>query len=464
MKPTTEQVPAPSNFRSTWAIPFLIAVVVSLVVANEISYERSIAATAALEKTLEIRLAVQKIKELSLDAETGQRGYLLTGKDAYLAPYTNAIAQVDTTLDFLRNRLSDNKEQLALFAAISRSLARKLSEMQISIELRQKNQGIAWRSVVETDQGKEFMEAMRVAATELTASVNKDVKFHQAQIHQTLTVSRFTIGIGAILSVLAFLLYIRQSRRLVSFEQAAKVQLGLERDNLEKVVAQRTAKLSELANYLETAREDERAHLARELHDEMGALLTAAKLDVSRLRARLQPLTPEVSERIEHLGRSLNAGIALKRLIVEGLRPSSLSHLGLLPTLEILAKESAERSGIDIQTRLQAVTLDEALELTIYRFVQESLTNVSKYSSAKNVVIELHSESHYAQISVKDDGIGFNPQFVKSSSYGLIGMRQRVEACGGRVKIQSSPGSGTTLTAWLPECEHHPLRSSIGAG
>lgn len=451
MKPTTEYVQPPNNFRSTWAIPFLIAGVVSLVVANEVSYRRSIAATAALENTLEIKVAIQKLKELTLDAETGQRGYLLTGKEAYLAPYKSSIAQIDGTLDFLRNRLAGNQDQLARFAAISRALSRKLGEMEMSIELRQKNQEVAWRSVIETDQGKEYMDAMREAAKRLMEAVGQNVGVHQAQIRQTLVISRFTIGTGAILSVIAFLLYLRQSRRLVVVEKAAKYRLGLERDNLEKEVAERTAKLSELANYLETAREDERAHLARELHDEMGALLTAAKLDVSRLRSRLQPLTPELSERIDHLGQSLNAGIALKRQIIEGLRPSSLSHLGLLVTLEILAKESAERNGINIELQLEPVTLEEALELTVYRFVQESLTNVTKYSKAKNVLIELQSMNRYAQISVQDDGVGFDPQIVKTSSYGLTGMRQRVEAAGGRIQIDSAPGKGTTLTAWLPQ-------------
>jgi signal transduction histidine kinase len=451
VKPTTEEAQAPNNFRSTWAIPFLIAGVISLVVANEVSYRRSIAATAALENALEIRLAVQKLKELSLDAETGQRGYLLTGREAYLSPYKSSIAQIDGTLDFLRNRLAGNQQQLAQFAAISRMLARKLGEMEMSIELRQKNEEVAWRSVIETDQGREYMEAMREAARKLMETVNENVGEHQAQIRQTLVISRFTIGSGAILSVIAFLLYLRQSRRLVVVERVAKHRLGLERDNLEKEVAERTAKLSELANYLETAREDERAHLARELHDEMGALLTAAKLDVSRLRSRLQPLTPELSERIDHLGQSLNAGIALKRQIIEGLRPSSLSHLGLLPTLEILAKESAERNGVNIESQLEPVILDEAIELTVYRFVQESLTNVTKYSKAKNVLIELQSMNGYAQISVKDDGVGFDPQTVKTSSYGLTGMRQRVEAAGGRVQIEAALGKGTTLTAWLPQ-------------
>lgn len=436
--------------RLTWAVPLLIASVIALLVANEVSYQRSISATESLAKIIETRLAVQKIKEFAIDAETGQRGFLLTGKDAYLVPYKDAIAKIDGTLDFLRNRLVGNQKQLAQFAIISRMLARKLGELDISIRLRQTDQEIAWRSVIETDQGKLYMDAMRDATNDLMELISKDIGVEQNKIRQTLLLSRFAIGLGAMLSVGAFLLYLRQTRRLVAVELNAKEALRRERDSLENEVLERTARLSELANHLETTREGERAHLARELHDELGALLTAAKLDVARLRSRLAPIPPEVAERIDHLIQTLNAGIALKRRIIEGLRPSSLSNLGLLPTLEILARESAERSGVNIETDLNEVSMDSTVELTAYRFVQEALTNVMKYSAAKNVLITLENFDHHVTLSVKDDGVGFDLKKIKPLSYGLTGMRQRVEAAGGRMEIKSAVGSGTLLTISLP--------------
>jgi len=104
-------------------------------------------------------------------------------------------------------------------------------------------------------------------------------------------------------------------------------------------VRDRTTSLANLATYLQQVREDERGHLARELHDELGSLLTAAKLDVARLKSRLGDQAPEALQRLQHLTETLNRGIALKRRIVEDLRPSSLSNLGLLPSLEILTRE-----------------------------------------------------------------------------------------------------------------------------
>lgn len=304
-------------------------------------------------------------------------------------------------------------------------------------------------------------KAMHDASNTLTQAVNRDISLEQNQIRNSLLISRLSIGLGAVLSVLAFLLYLKQARQLVSIELAAKHQLEHERDDLEKEVAERTAKLSELANYLETAREDERAHLARELHDELGALLTAAKLDVARLRLRLTPCSTEVDERMTHLVQSLNAGLALKRRIVEGLRPSSLSMLGLVSTLEILARESAQCSGITIESHLEPVALVPAVELTAYRFVQEALTNLMKYSAAKNVAITLEKYEHSVELSVRDDGVGFDSGKIKSSSYGLASMRQRVEAAGGRMRLESVLGKGTVLTACLPHHTPCPARVEI---
>ena len=116
--------------------------------------------------------------------------------------------------------------------------------------------------------------------------------------------------------------------------------------SLEQEVAARTAQLTELAQHLQTVREDERSRLARELHDELGALLTAAKLDVARLKSRLgASAAPRLAERLAHLNDALNGGIALKRSIIEDLRPSSLSNLGLVAALEILAARVRRRAA-----------------------------------------------------------------------------------------------------------------------
>jgi signal transduction histidine kinase len=230
----------------------------------------------------------------------------------------------------------------------------------------------------------------------------------------------------------------------------SNLRLQQERDQLERQVKERTSRLAELANHLESAREDERAYLARELHDELGALLTTAKLDVARLRSRLVSAAPEVKERIDHLIETLNAGITLKRRIIEGLRPSSLDNLGLVPTLEILAKETAARTGINIDVNLEPVMLDNDDQLTVFRLAQESFTNICKYASARNVTVTLHGYANHVELTIQDDGVGFDPNAVRPTAYGLIGMQQRVAAAGGTMEVDSTVGRGTKISVSLP--------------
>ncbi|MBC8057041.1 MAG: sensor histidine kinase, partial [Rhizobiales bacterium] len=189
----------------------------------------------------------------------------------------------------------------------------------------------------------------------------------------------------------------------------------------------------------------------RELHDELGALLTAAKLDVARLKSRLGAVTPEVAERLQHLSDGLNSGIALKRRIIEDLRPSSLSNLGLVAALDILVREWGQRSDIKVDAELEPVQLRPAGELTVYRLVQEALTNIAKYAQATAVEVRLSSIDGQAHVSVRDNGVGFDVDAPRSSAHGLLGMRYRLETEGAQLVMESSPGKGTLIQADLPE-------------
>lgn len=225
-----------------------------------------------------------------------------------------------------------------------------------------------------------------------------------------------------------------------------------ERAELEAVIAQRTSQITQLAQHLQTIREEERGRLARELHDELGAILVSAKLDAARLQARLPENASQAQACLTHLIGKLNCGLALGRRISEDLRPSSLIHLGLTTTLDCLAKDFSRGSELTVHSDLQAMRLDEATELVIYRLVQEALTNVMKHAQARQVWIQLRQKQGQVHVSVRDDGQGFTimPQ---AHSHGLTGMRFRVEGQGGSMKVTSLPEQGTLIYATLP---HHP--------
>ena len=386
-----------------------------------------------------------------LDAETGQRGFLLTGNPKHLQPYDAALANINKTMDSLRALFSPYPDDMREFAALARHISRKLAELDLSVRMRQSGQDDSWKFVLSTDVGLDQMNAIREQTAKLVSSSARRRDHSESQIVRTLQLSRLGVSLMALIGLLAFYLYLLQSRKLLDAGLREQHSLQRERDLLETQVRDRTATLAELATHLQNVREDERGHLARELHDELGALLTAAKLDVARLKSRLGKYLPEVSERLEHLIATLNTGIALKRRIVEDLRPSSLSHLGLIASLEILAREFEEQSGLSIATDLEAVEIGGAAQLTVYRLVQESLTNIGKYAEATRVQVRLQSLKGYVSIDVIDNGKGFTPEHLGAGTHGLAGMRHRVEAIGGRLTVTSAPGAGSRVAAVLPK-------------
>lgn len=242
----------------------------------------------------------------------------------------------------------------------------------------------------------------------------------------------------------------RQGKQTSVRQQATNRRLTTE-------VLLRTRQLTELTHHLQTAREDERARLARDLHDELGSLLTSAKLDAARLRSRLAagiaaslPVAEDSLERLSHLTATLDSVVALKRRVIEDLRPSSLDHLGLAVTLQILAREFGTRAGVQVHLALAEVPLSPTAETTAYRIVQEAVNNISKYAQARNVWIELGRQGDCVCLAVRDDGLGFDAATPPARRYGLVGMRFRAEAERGRLRVHSAPGRGTRIVLTLP--------------
>lgn len=435
------------------AVSLLLAVLVTvlLIVVNEVAFSRSIAGLARITAAQQTRETIGTLMQQLLDAETGERGYLLTGNASYLAPYTTATAGIGKSLDVLRQQGTPDADQLTEFLILSAAVSRKLAEMELSVRMRKEGNEDAWKFVLTTDVGKDQMDAIREQSARLIASNISKMNTGRARVREALQWSRLGIALMALAGLLIFIKYLLQTHALLASGVRETESLQRERDLLESQVRKRTADLAHLATYLQNVREDERGDLARELHDELGAILTAAKLDAARLRSRLVGSQPEATERLQHLTETLNRGIAFSRRIVEDLRPSALSHLGLVASLEILAREFEAHSGLSITTNLEIVDLVGSAQLTVYRLVQESLTNMGKYAQASKADISLHNFDSYITIEVKDNGKGFRLQNIGPTSHGLAGMRHRVEAAGGRLTITSTEGSGTTISAVLPK-------------
>lgn len=427
----------------------LAALVVALLVGiSELGHWRSSAALTQLQATEAARGQIERLLRRMIDAETGQRGYLLTANRDYLDPYRQAADDVIDALAALRIYYARDRAALPVLDQLETMALRKLSELDTTMQLFDEGKQEVWRNLLMTGIGKEQMEALRQAADRLLTLERGKVDAGRQDLRSTLQGSRIGVALLALALLAGLALYLRQAAALAAQRAALQQAVQAERDQLEEQVLHRTAELTELAQHLQTAREDERQRLARELHDELGALLTAAKLDAARLKSRLSGAEP--LERLAHLSGTLDAGIALKRRIIEDLRPSSLEHLGLATTLEILLQEFGSASGLAVAHDLAPLTLAPAVQLTAYRLVQEALTNIAKHAQARRVSVTLAEADGGARLVVEDDGCGFDPAVARRSAHGLVGMRYRVLADGGRFGLSSTPGRGTRLEAWLP--------------
>jgi signal transduction histidine kinase len=453
---------------SPFAFPLAALTALAMFWISEASYQGAHDTLVTLGARGDARAELQSLRHALAQAESGQRGYLLTGRNDYLQPYTESLETIRRTLTWLNDHYASTRPRDPQSADLMRridTLTRdKLSEMEQTLARYEPGGGGQWRELVLANIGKEQMDNFRALSGELVARETNQVSKEQDSVNQTLLLNRIGVTAMTALSLLALFMYLRQTAALDRQRAQQQDVIQAERDRLEEDVAARTAQLKELALHLQTVREDERSHLARELHDELGALLTAAKLDAARLKSRLGTTTPEIRERMAHLNEALNSGIALKRRIIEDLRPSSLSNLGLAAALEILVREFSGRVEIAVDCDIQPVRLNQNAELTVYRLVQEALTNIAKYARATRVEVRVVSRDGRVEVRVCDDGVGFEPSLPRLTAHGLLGMKFRVESEKGEMTIESAPGRGTVILALLPESADEEGEADVSPG
>jgi protein-histidine pros-kinase len=230
--------------------------------------------------------------------------------------------------------------------------------------------------------------------------------------------------------------------------------LKSENQRLDTLVQERTVELSDLASYLTNVREAEKARLARELHDELGSLLTAAKMESDWIGRKLSCDTlVSCKERLSHLEQLLDSGITLKRRIIDDLRPPLLEMLGLVSALRSLGEDFARNAEETLNLDLPAadIDLDSEPALAIFRIAQEALTNIRKHAHARQVVLALRIKEEWGlELEIADDGQGFQTGAARWQHHGLAGMKHRVQMCAGDFMVTSRPGAGTRILVHIP--------------
>jgi len=238
-----------------------------------------------------------------------------------------------------------------------------------------------------------------------------------------------------------------------------KSRMIREREHAETELKHSYLQIRRLASHLQNIREEERASMAREIHDELGQQLTSLKLDVNWLLLKLNGVEAQVVEKVSNMEKHLmNALVTVKKLASE-LHPALLDKLGLIEAIRWQSKEFEKRTGIKITLDLPD-TLKEIstkTNIALFRIYQESLTNVARHSGATNVFCSLQPNNGDLLLTITDDGKGFDVAATEQQhSLGLLGMRERSVMIGGKYEITSEPGKGTKVLAILPfkEIEH----------
>ena len=459
-------------------LPLALGVIVSLGVLGfaEIGYRRLEFANRAMSAALEMETAVNETLALIGEAESGQRGFLLTGDPSYLKPYNAALPKIDHAFGRLRDLVNSNGTAVMNDHAtqLNALIGKKLNELESTLALNERSGREAAFQLIDTGLGQRLMDEIRVQAQSILDELRessqrggarwaRDIEFGRVGM---LTMTAFTIALLFVVLMLA--------RREISSREAKRRMLVEEQRRLEHEVATRTEELSELSTYLQTVREEEKSRLARDIHDELGGILVGAKMDVAWAAQRCKAALPEAAEKLERAIAVLDEGVEMKRRIIEELRPTLLDNLGISSALDWQVRQVCERAGLNCELNLADLELPSDASIAIYRIVQEAMTNIAKYASARNVDVELLGDTDGVSLIVHDDGAGL-PAGVESNrlSHGIIGMRQRVRALNGTFKISSRPGTGTTIEVFIPlptpgltrnaasdDVEEHPLPSA----
>jgi signal transduction histidine kinase len=240
-----------------------------------------------------------------------------------------------------------------------------------------------------------------------------------------------------------------------SFVRQVRLDATLKSNNrsLEATVAERTRELSELSGHLIRVAEHEKARLARDLHDDLGASLTAMKFDMAYVAAKLKDSAPPLADRLQRAIDTLRCTFDLKRRLVQELWPTMLDQLGLAAAVRAHCNEFTARTGVPCVSDIaEDLDLDPSSSIALYRVVQESLTNIAKYAQASSVTVVLKPEREGFTLQVSDDGIGISVNPISEpGSYGIVGMRERISQLSGKFAISPrSEDGGTVVEAFIP--------------
>jgi signal transduction histidine kinase len=441
-----------------WQLAIVVAVsigfVVLLYVVAEFGRLRLVAAEQDVRRA-QVQLArVVDLYALLMNAESGHRGYLLTGDPTYLEPVHRAEGQIDDLSRELAQAYRGKDERVGSairqLGVVARS---RMTQMEESVAVYRDQGPSAGLRLANSPSRHETMTTFRELA-----GITRD--YEQALMDRSLDkwerelmlagrLNLATLLLGLVLAVIAATALARNARQRA--EAAAELQR--QHDKLKLQFDAQAGELTELARHLQHVQEEERARLSRGLHDELGGVLLAARMDVTWMQRHAAGDNADVKTRLERLMQVLDQGIELKRRVVEELRPTLLDTMGLLAALRWQIEETCRRADLQCTERFpdEEPLFNRAGAIALFRVVQEALANVAKHAGASEVDIALELTDRDVVVTVQDNGIGAAPANLnRPRSHGIAGLRHRIQVLGGRLDIASAPNRGTTIRVQVP--------------
>ncbi len=428
--------------RLPFAMPLLVTAVAVLALVGEAAYQSAKSTLTGGIALTDARIDTSKLLQLLTEAESSQSGFFLTGNQAYLKSFHDTEKLIKQNAYFLHRMGALIHDDFKSIDEIRMTVNVKFEDMNRSLEVAQNNQLSKAIELLQSGDGKRHMEELQGMIQAKLNIAEQHQLDARIDIYQALLFNR--LAIFALCCILAIGLYLHAHQSNTLDRERADYQKTLEDE-----VAEKSRGIKTLAAWLETAREEEKSHLARELHDELGGILTAAKYTLLRIRNKM-PHDSQNTELIEALVGHLNEGIALKRRIIEDLRPTTLSILGFHVALENLCLQTQQQLGVEVTANISAIHLKPEMELAMFRVAQEALVNITKYAKATHISVLLEQNSAGTLLRITDNGIGFDINQQQSGRHGVAGMQFRMESHGGTLTILTQPKHGATVEARFP--------------
>lgn len=425
-----------------------IALLIGVLVASYMQASVGIDTMKLHESTAQRTEDIQQFETRLQEVQTIMRAYVTTRDAGYLKTLSESLGQIRDARTQIAADLAGTTEITAPELLPKADIA--IADLTRIIEQIRAGNAITQERL---DLNAALIRAHRIESNQVqSALLRLNVQRVQQSVDQ-FKLARIATVFLALAALTLLMIAIAQKQKKQALTEKIDALLRAENIKLEAQVQARTEELTQLATYLTTLQEREKHHLARELHDELGALLTAAKLDADWIERKLPPeIRASFTDRLNRLRQNLVSGITLKRRITNGLRPALLHDLGLVQALNALVEEFRQGGDIEVVLDLpeQAVDIAEDKALSLFRIVQEALTNIRKYSQARQARVRLYHDPHLTELCIEDDGIGFDPGSPKLARHGLAGMRHRVFTHGGQFDLAASPGAGVRILVTLP--------------